>query len=310
MNWKGLVAFFRYHGSVAASGTWYDLSGNNNNLLLQNDAFVDSFGLNLDGTGDNGRISGSLTNFDSFTFSAWIRTTDTASTIIRKGGTNGGDDYFPLVIFDITTGNLRLGVSALENASDFTTITGSTSINDNDWHMVTGVRDTTSGYLYLYVDGVSDATPVSDGSSGTISPYHNLGIGAYYTDTNVADFFTGQMKIISFFNRALPAAEIKQLYYQMRGHCPPPPPGFTLVTDSFTMFYAQSGTANGKPRYVGDTADSYCEWDGVDTWEIYYDDFGPVLIFSITDSGDTPPEAPANTWTEDYFFIMTSLTLQ
>jgi hypothetical protein len=308
---RGVVAEWQYHGSVAASGTWYDLSGNNNNLLLQNDAFIDSFGLNLDGTGDNARVSGSLTNFDSFTFTAWIRTTDTASTITRKGGTNGGDDYFPLILFDVYSSGIRLAVSALENASDFTSIVGSTTINDNDWHMVTGVRDTSSGYLYLYVDGVSDATPVSDGSSGTISPYHNLGIGAYYTDTNIADFFTGQMKFIRFFNRALSAAEIKQLYYQTRGHCPTPPVSYVLVSDYFVspLTFTENGTSNGKAKYVYD-ANNYIEWDGSTDWVIYLDDGIATQCFSITSATDTPPEAPANTWTVDYFFSMTSLTQQ
>jgi hypothetical protein len=126
--------------------------------------------------------------------------------------------------------------------------------------------------------------------------------------------YAGIIGPCGIFNRELLATEIKQLFYFTKKYVPAPPQLpkiYTLISNYYVtpMDFVQTGTSNGKPKYVYD-ANKYIEWDGVSDWVIYLDDGGSIQSLSITDSSNIPPEAPANTWDADYIFSMTSLTLQ
>jgi hypothetical protein len=218
MNRRGLIGHWKYHGAVSATGTVADLSGNGHAGTLVADAAMTIEGIVLDGTGDCMLISPEITDIESITISAWIKSTDT-KTIIRKGGTNAGSAYFPLWLVDLNANKLRFAVSALEDASDITLISSSTTVNDGAWHMITATRNTITGYLNVYVDGVVDATPVADGTSGAISAYLPLYIGAYMGESNdITDFCNVKIDDFRIYNRALSADEIKQIYYKTRGY--------------------------------------------------------------------------------------------
>jgi hypothetical protein len=89
---------------------------------------------------------------------------------------------------------------------------GSTSVNDGAWHHVVGIRDWSASLIYVYIDGASNASPVS--FSGTLkTSTKNLYIGcnivddtAFYTDT-----FNGLIDDVRIYNRALTAADVREL---------------------------------------------------------------------------------------------------
>jgi hypothetical protein len=89
-----------------------------------------------------------------FTLLAAVKTTGTAKAQIMAAR-RGGDQY---EFHQSATGKLALTVYGTTTA----TVTGSTSINDGNWHLVVGRWD--GANLTLYVDGVSDATPVAQTS--------------------------------------------------------------------------------------------------------------------------------------------------
>jgi len=94
-----------------------------------------------------------------------------AGWVIRSSGSDKAQFY----IIDTPAGNLPM-------------ITGDTDIYDQEWHFVVAVRDVDEDKIYLYVDGSSDATPVTDTTTGTMANDQPLLIG---TSAWLASFFTG-----------------------------------------------------------------------------------------------------------------------
>jgi len=60
-------------------------------------------------------------------------------------------------------------------------ITGDTSVNDGKWHHFLCVRDVSEDKIYLYLDGASDATAVTDTTTATLANAANLVVGATTT---------------------------------------------------------------------------------------------------------------------------------
>jgi Concanavalin A-like lectin/glucanases superfamily len=89
----------------------------------------------------------------------------------------------------------------------------SSAISLNTWYLVTGVWDSSSNYLYLYVNGslVASAHSGDPPLSGGGVPLH-LGNGQY---TNAP--INGTMDDARIYNRALSAADIKTLYTSTGG---------------------------------------------------------------------------------------------
>ena len=71
-------------GSISALGTWLDYSGNDNDGLLAGNAYVDSDGLQLDGSGDYMETTFNDINWSEFSFSVW------AKMNIHSGTERGG----------------------------------------------------------------------------------------------------------------------------------------------------------------------------------------------------------------------------
>jgi len=93
-------------------------------------------------------------------------------------------------------------------------ITGSTDRTDNSWHYLAGVRNTTDDKIYLYLDGASEATAVTDGTTATINSTNYLTIGCYnFGAGNYAGFFTGSIDETRISKAARSAAHIKANYY-------------------------------------------------------------------------------------------------
>lgn len=105
-------------------------------------------------------------------------------------------------------------------------ITGTTDVGDGQWHLVCGVRDIVEDKIYIYVDGLSDQTPIVNNSNLDISNDKSLLIGM----SKGADNYTGALDEIGIWNRSLNASEILELWNSGAGLTPVLPGQPPVVT--------------------------------------------------------------------------------
>jgi subtilisin family serine protease len=145
---------------------------------------------------------------DSFSISAWIKTnTDSPVVEKRRCGGIGGVFYEGYVLLLLN----QKQVFAIEDTSGANAqILGNAVVADNQWHHVVAVRDTVEDKLYLYADGSSDATPVTDATTGTLDTSRSFRIG--YRDSTASPgyvYFEGKMDDVRIYKSALSAEEIQ-----------------------------------------------------------------------------------------------------
>jgi hypothetical protein len=114
---------------------------------------------------------------------------------------------------DINLGTLnatgRIGIFVGDTGGVYST----NPINDGTWHNVAMTRDSTTGVVQLYIDGVLNGSSTLD--TGLKAAQFYL-IGAL-TDRNStgnitgANYFNGQLDDVRIYNRVLSAAEISQI---------------------------------------------------------------------------------------------------
>ena len=109
------------------------------------------------GNGASLQITGSLS------ISAWIKTTNTSTTgiIVGKDGVSPHSTR-SYQIQHLSTGEARFVI--FKSGSVVESVTGTTLVNDGNWHHVMGVNDGTD--LKIYVDGTLEGTNI--GGGGTI----------------------------------------------------------------------------------------------------------------------------------------------
>lgn len=216
-----LVAYWKFDegtGTIA-----YDSAGTNHGTLVNGPIWttgqIDA-ALSFDGVDDYVDVGdppdGSL-DFganDNFTISAWIicDNMQIINQIVnkRKGGGLGGvwrEGY----IFRVFKNKLYLAIE--DTSGNRTAIRGNTEITSNQWYFVAAVRDSATDKLYLYVDGISDAMPVEDTTTGSLSGSKSFEIGhSLGTILTGHWYFDGIIDDVRLYNRALSAEEIQQVY--------------------------------------------------------------------------------------------------
>jgi subtilisin family serine protease len=211
-----LVSYWKF--DEGSGTTAYDSAGNNDGTIYGatwTTGQIDG-ALSFDGVNDYVDIGdpadGSL-DFgasDSFTISIWFKRNviDVDHTLISKrevisGAHNEGYSW------RIYNNNLYAGIEGTNTVG--TPITGSTAIGASQWYHAVFVRDVATDKLYLYLNGVSDATPVTDPTTTTLANTYNFMIGRweYY---NL--YFDGVIDDVRVYDRALSADEVWQLYQQ------------------------------------------------------------------------------------------------
>jgi len=162
----------------------------------------------FDFDGTDGKIETNFTTngFSGLTVSAWIYRISNqvqyfASQWIEGSGTSsswGLDTYTNKLLFFVRAG------------SSSKVITGGTNITTGVWRNVTGIWDGSN--IYVYLDGISDATPVSCTSMNTTTP--NMSIAS---STNDQYFLNGNINSVHVYNRALSANEVLHNYNALKG---------------------------------------------------------------------------------------------
>ena len=175
----------------------------------------------------------SLNGSIDFTVQGWIKTTASASGVIIQQRDSTGSGY---------VGEYQLSVNSSGNAAFFVyhsayqfQLTSSQTVNDGNWHCVTGVRQGTNGYIY--VDGQLGAS-----GFGTEQALGS-GIGTYigYDQRGNSTYFNGQIGSVAVFTNALSAATIQSLVSTATSA---PPMLVTLAAPASGAGYGAPATIN------------------------------------------------------------------
>lgn len=164
--------------------------------------------------GDNTFQFGASQNW---TITLWASTTKNNASgddIITSRYVQGGSRQ-PWYIVQNTTNKLSMSIY---DGTFNPRINGTTLINNGKWHFLVAQRDKTNGVLRLFVDGVSDATAVTDTTTGSFVTPNWVNIGCLPTISEAAcsanSSFTGEIDDLRIYNRVLTTAEINGLYRQ------------------------------------------------------------------------------------------------
>ena len=219
INWahplsKGLVLYELFN--EGSGNKVFDLSGNRNSGLFQGTGGVPiwvsgkfgpaiSFSGGVPGTKDYIRVENSDTVdlTESMTIVVGFKTSTSSSPLLCKQKADYEEGY---QLSTSAGGNINFYVEQADDTKIL--ITGGSTVVDGKHHQVGAVRDYQK-FLYLYIDGISDATPVVDNLTTSISNTNYLFFGVLADNGN---FYTGLIDYIMIYNRALSPSEIALLY--------------------------------------------------------------------------------------------------
>jgi len=132
----------------------------------------------------------------ALTISAWVKTTNTSTNgiVVGKDGVDpSATRSYQLQI--VSSGEARLVV--FKSGSTLDIVTGTSAINNGNWHHIMGVNDGTD--LKIYVDGALEATDVGGGGTMT-NGTANLNIGRRQGNTANELEFLGNIDEVAVWN--------------------------------------------------------------------------------------------------------------
>jgi len=190
-------------GTLGGNAKWVE--GTMGGALSLQGGYVTIDGVDNDVTGTN------------MTLSIWIKTTQGTEGELFALNDSGGSYA---LLFGIQGGNVYRWDTADEQFPP--------AINDDQWHMITYVRNGSTAYIY--VDGVQR---VAQSSTFTLDSVTLWSIGQEWDPPNASDMYQGLVDDARIYNKALTADEVKEL---MRGDPllawkPSPDKGSTVDVD-------------------------------------------------------------------------------
>jgi hypothetical protein len=195
------VAFYPLDGNAE------DAAGDHDATLVGGPGYVDAKkgqGVELNGSSQFVDTGAPVLNTASdYTASAWVKL-DKADgafqTIVSQDGANVSDFFLQYSGADQRFAMSFAGVRAL----------GPVKPEVGRWYHLTGVRDTVRGELRLYVDG--ELAGRTGACLPQAAPTGNTVIGRGKFGGNPVDYLDGTVDQVHLYDRALSAAEIKDLY--------------------------------------------------------------------------------------------------
>jgi len=244
--------------SVEASATWFDKRAH---YAFEGNA-QDASGNGFHGTATAvsyvaGKIGAQAAQFNGsssfvsvprsitgdFTVALWVKTTDTAGAVGAQWWAGRG-----LVDGEVAGGAADWGTSVVNGKFVFgvgspggdVSVTSATGVNDGQWHHVAATRDTTSGAMRVYVDGLPGGSGV--GPIGARTAPASLRIGGILTGVN---FLNGTLDDVRLYDRVLSASEVAEL----AGSVPAAPTGVT-ASGGNAQVSVNWNAAAGATRYI------------------------------------------------------------
>jgi len=203
--------------SYPGSGTtWTDISPSRLSGTLTNGPTFNannSGSIVFDGTNDYINCGTDLAISGSWTIFGFVRSSvsSTSQIIIQRSG--AGPSYFQNYGIFIINNN-KFGCQT--SADSYKRAESSTTMATNTWYYVTGVYNSATKILSIYINGNFEAssTALVGDPPTTGTQYTTLGAGDGLT---AANRLTGNIALGSIYNRALSAAEIRQNFNALRG---------------------------------------------------------------------------------------------
>ncbi len=190
-----------------------------NDKLLINDASCIDCPNSIQGMNDNSiffngsnelEISNSITLSNNlsgdFSVECWVQTNQTGTENKVLIGNYNGDVAWWLG-FSSVDGLAKFSVRSKSSPSDRILVTGTSVINDGDWHHIVGIKDYYNSNVKIYVDGVLE----NQLPSNFINLLHGdtiVTIGSYGGDF----FFNGALDEMAVYEKALVSTEILSNY--------------------------------------------------------------------------------------------------
>ena len=213
--------------SFPATGTtWTDLVNGNNGTLSNMDTggFDSQKGgvIEFDGTNEHVEIgaygASSVLNWGSGngTIGVWMKSDEHYGTLIAMGAAGSGGKRY-LIQYDNSGNKISF---AMDNDVTLKAANGSDTdgLTDGKWHYVVGMRN--GQYIYLYVDGVLDATTDLGAGYGSVDYTSNGRLymgGIWHVGDTVSHNWDGSLALAHIYNRALSADEVSQNYNATKG---------------------------------------------------------------------------------------------
>jgi hypothetical protein len=168
---------------------------------------------------DNGTVYDWLSS-ESFSVECWIKTSTTAAMVfVGRYRT----DYVAArwIVGTNSSGNATFELR--DNGGPNVILSGASVISDNQWHHILAVRDGTTNFNRIYVDGVEEAN-VSKSYTYSFKADNPLTVNLGYLKGKTGDnemHFVGTMDEVTIFNRAVTPAEVSSFYNSgfPSGHC-------------------------------------------------------------------------------------------
>lgn len=205
---SGLVAWYDIANPSSYPGSGpdlYDLTTNNNDILLSGGTYYDALGggsLSFDGAGDYG--------VDGNDPSLWLTTGITIEAFIYPTGYTN----YPNILTKRSNEGYRLRLDTsgqLEFIANNAAInyTATSALTLSQWVQVVVTHGPSGGIMYY------NGNVVSTTGSGISSPFatlnsnlSNLLLGVYSLSVSPSEFFIGNMGIVRLYNRALSGSEV------------------------------------------------------------------------------------------------------
>jgi glycerophosphoryl diester phosphodiesterase len=134
--------------------------------------------------------------YDSHSFFAWVKTLNpTSDERIYSINNRYGDNRF---LFGVYNGKANIYVPG-------TYLSGTTFINDNEWHYIGYTWNVVSNTVSIYVDGVLENSFIED---LTIESTDRASLGHEFDDFQCTNFFNGKLADISIWKTTLNNGEV------------------------------------------------------------------------------------------------------
>ncbi len=152
-----------------------------------------------------------IANTKSFTISCWIKPSFVQSYEMYVSTACPGNGWYLSREAGSTT-------QARFNTFDTSVALISTTdpLNEGNWHLITAVVDSDAGKDYLYLDGIKQGEGVANPNPG-----YDFLVGALnwvkYPSLSVDLGYTGLIDDVRYYNYALEADDLYELYYEMTG---------------------------------------------------------------------------------------------
>ena len=204
--------------SYPTTGTsWYDTTGNNNNVTLNNGPTFSNSGTSssivFDGVDDYGIIPyNSAWNYNNnITLEAWVMATTNSSNYLGIFGPFSQTPAYNGFNFSVPSGSGKFAFLVGGNGGAAYYVQQNTQYTLNTWYHLVGVINNGTSRLYVY--GVLQ----DDSTSMTVAPpVGPFMLGKFYDGVNDY-YFGGRIANGKFYNRVLSQSEITQNYNALKG---------------------------------------------------------------------------------------------